>query len=856
MAAPDILPRLQAALQDRYQFVRELGRGGMAVVYLATDIKHDRDVAVKVLFPELAASIGADRFEREIRLAAKLQHPHILGLYDSGQADGLLFYVMPFVKGESLRDRLDREGQLPVDDAIQIALEVAGALGHAHEHDIVHRDIKPENVLISNGHALVADFGIARAASEGGAQKLTQTGMALGTPVYMAPEQAAGEKVGATADIYSLGCMLYEMLAGEPPFTGKNAMAIMARHAMETVPSIRIIRNTVPEEVEEAIFAALAKTPTDRPQTAAEFSTLMGLPMGATASRRVVMRHTATRRIPTQATQAYQAEEAAAARPVWKKPWAIAAAVVLLAGGGFAAWKLGAGRAAPAPSANDLDLHNVAVLYFEDGSPDRSLGDVADGLTEDLISRLTEVSGLSVVSKRGVEPFRGTTAFDSAAKILGTGTLVRGEVSRSSDRVAVTVRLIDGNSGAEFGTRATIEQPATNLLAVRDSVAERVADLIRQQLREEIKLQRQQASTSSVEAWSLVQRGEAFRRRAEAAAARSDSTARTTRDRAFAAADSVLALAEKADPSWAQPTILRGLVAYKRSRLLDLDPIGLGQWIETGLGHMARAFAIDSNNADAREIRGNLQYWKYLLGLEPDARKGADLLNRARLDLEKAKAINPLQAGAWASLSHLYYRTGTATDVNLAATRAYEADAFLENAAGILDRLFSSDFDLRNFTKAADWCAKAQRRFPESAAGFYCELQLQASPARPTPDIGLAWRLVDSVAKYSAERQELMRLQGSMLVAVALARAGLKDSARSVADRSLGNAEIDPTRDIALLGAWAYGQLGDLPRAVEMFKLFFAANPSSVDAYRDEPGWQFEPLRSYGPFNDLVGKKP
>src|SRR5262245_5578467 len=212
----------------------------MATVYLGRDIKHEREVAIKVLNPELAASIGGERFEREIKLAAKLQHPHILGLFDSGEADGLLFYVMPFVKGESLRDRLDREGQLPIEDAVQITLEVADALGFAHSQNIVHRDIKPENVLVSNGHALVAGFGIARAASEGGGPTLTQTGMALGTPVYMAPEQAMGEKVGPTADIYSMGCMLYEMLAGEPPFTGKNATAIMARHAMEAVPSVRI----------------------------------------------------------------------------------------------------------------------------------------------------------------------------------------------------------------------------------------------------------------------------------------------------------------------------------------------------------------------------------------------------------------------------------------------------------------------------------------------------------------------------------------------------------------------------------------------------------------------------------------
>ena len=850
MAELEILPRLQAALQDRYEFSRELGRGGMAVVYLARDLKHDREVAVKVLFPELAASIGGDRFEREIRLAAKLSHPHILALYDSGEANGLFFYVMPFVKGESLRDRLDRESQLPIEDAIQITLEVAGALGYAHENGIVHRDIKPENVLISNGHALVADFGIAKLASEGGGQKLTQTGMALGTPVYMAPEQAAGETVGPTADIYSLGCMLYEMLAGEPPFTGKNAMAIMARHAMETVPSIRIVRSSVPEEVEEAIFAALAKTPTDRPQTAAEFANILGLPMGATASRRVVMRHTATRRIPTEAMAAFEAQPPAG--PAWRKPWVIGLVAVVLAGGGFAAWKL-AGKGGGPRTVGGLDLHNVAVLYFVDASNDKDLGDVAGGLTEDLISRLSAVQGLSVVSRRGIETYRGTTIpADSIAKVLGTGTLVKGEVRRSNDKIVVNISLVDGNSGTEFGKRATIEQPAKALLAVRDSVAEHVTDLIRRQLREEIKLQRQQQSTSSVQAWSHVQRAEAFRKQAEDAAAKGDSVAR---DRAFAAADSVLALAEGEDAGWSQPIVLRSLVAYRRSRLSELDQAGLGRWIEVGLGHIQRAFAIDSNNADAREIRGNLHYWWYLLGLEHDPKKAQTLMLWAKDDLEKATQINKLQAGAWASLSHLYYRTGAATDVNLAATRAYEADAFLENAAGILDRLFSSDFDLRNFPKAVDWCTKTRRRFPESPSAFTCELTLLASPARD-PDPPAAWRAADSATKYSAgPRQPFMRLYSNMLVAGALARAGLKDSARRVIERSKGDTNIDPTRDIALMGAWAYTQLGDTTKAIDMFKLYFAANPLARANYAEDPGWQFKSLQEVPQFKALVGAK-
>jgi serine/threonine-protein kinase len=284
--------------------------------------------------------------------------------------------------------------------------------------------------------------------------------------------------------------------------------------------------------------------------------------------------------------------------------------------------------------------------------------------------------------------------------------------------------------------------------------------------------------------------------------------------------------------------------------------MGLGKWIEVGLGHMDRAFAIDSNNADARELRGNLNYWKYLLQLEPDQKKSTELLMAAKHDLEKAKQINPLQAGAWASLSHLYYKTDQLTDVNMAATRAYEADAFLENAAGILFRLFSSDYDLRNFTKAADWCEKTRRRFPETAAAFDCELRLQASPAREPPDVALAWRLVDSTTKYApAARRELTRLKSGMLVGVVLARAGLADSARRVIERSKGDAEIDPTRDLALLGAWAYAQLDDRPRAIDMFKLYFAANPSARISYSEDPGWMFRGLRDDPAFRALVGVK-
>jgi serine/threonine-protein kinase len=826
----------------------------MAIVYLANDLKHDREVAVKVLLPELAASIGGDRFDREIRLAAKLSHPHILALYDSGSADGLVYYVMPFVKGESLRARLDREGQLPIEDAIQIALEVAGALAHAHEQGIVHRDIKPENVLISGGHALVADFGIARAASEGGGQKLTQTGMALGTPVYMAPEQAAGEKVGPTADLYSLGCMLYEMLAGEAPFTGKNAMAIMARHAMENVPSIRIVRSSVPAEVEDAIFAAMAKSPADRPQNAAEFAQYLGLPIGATASRRAALRHTASRRIPTPTPTAAltisDAEGSAARAPLWRRPAFLGAVLAVLALAGVGIWQLG-GRGAPrAAAATGLDGHNVAVLYFEDLSDGKDLGYLADGLTEGLIAALGQVTGLSVVSRGGVARYRdGSVALDSVARALNAGTLIRGAVERSGDKVRVNVQLVEGGSGATF-ERASLEEPAAAVLAMRDSLPGKVAELIRKRLGEEIRVQTQRQSTTSVTAWSLVQRAEQLRKAAERAAAADDSVAR---DRDFLAADSLLAAAEAADPAWPEPITLRALVAYKRSRVAALDREGVERWIAAGLAHANRSLALEPRDATALEIKGNLQYWKYLLGLEPDAARGQALLLQAKADLEAATRINPKQAGAFASLSHLYYRTNTAFDVNFAARRALEADAFLDNADAILDRLFLSSYDLEQFTDAAYYCDETRRRFPASVNAPNCALSLLTTKIRE-PDVARAWRLADSVETLGpAPRRELLRLQSAMQVAVVLARAGLADSARRVIERSKGDPEVDPTRDVALFGAFAYAQLGDQAKALELLTIYFSANPAARAGYAANPGWQFKSLADTPGFRTLVG---
>ncbi len=324
----DTRSNLSIALSDRYRIERELGAGGMATVYLAEDLKHDRKVAIKVLRPELSAVIGTERFLREIKTIATLQHPHILGLIDSGEVNGTAYYVMPFVEGESLRDRLIREKQLPIADAIRIATEVAAALDYAHRHGVIHRDIKPENVMLHDGSALVADFGIALAVSTaGGGSRMTETGMSLGTPHYMSPEQAMGEReITARSDVYALGAMTYEMLLGDPPFTGSTAQAIVAQVLTEDPRPLVVRRRSVPPEVEAAVLTALEKLPADRFGSAQEFAAALS---GTGAPR----------------PSAGRARPAAGGAPSWRSRLALAAAAVVLA---VAAYALGVRRSRPA----------------------------------------------------------------------------------------------------------------------------------------------------------------------------------------------------------------------------------------------------------------------------------------------------------------------------------------------------------------------------------------------------------------------------------------------------------------------------------------------------------------------------
>ncbi len=827
-------------LNERYRVLRELGRGGMATVYLAHDIRDDRDVAVKVLLPEIGLAVGADRFRREINVATRFSHPRILPLYDSGEWEGQLYYVMPFVAGQSLRARLDSGGPLAIDEAVQIGAEVADALDYAHAQGVVHRDIKPENILLEDGHAMVVDFGIARAAVAAGEEKLTQTGLTLGTPQYMSPEQGSAERnIDGRTDIYSLACVVYEMLAGQPPFAGTSAQALIARHALDQVPPLTIVRPTVSPELEAVVLKGLEKVPADRFQTAHEFSEALRHPEQAQISR-----YTATTRARAGGTRALEAPTPAARR--WP---AIAAliAIPLIAAASFASWRfLHHGSSASSTAA---DARKIAVLYFDDLSPQHTLGYVANGLTNGLIDQLSEVRNLSIISRGGVQPFKGTTIRpDSIGRALGVGTLVRGDIDQEGGQLHVNVRLVDAASGADF-ERASFEQPAAKVLALKDTLVAQVARMVRGRLGEEIELRAQREATQNADAWALVQRAEQRREDGEQRMAANDTAGVLA---AFRAADSLLIQAHALDDQWAEPLIKRALIDYRASRFFGHDPLRAAPWIDSGVARAGEALTLSPKNANALELHGELRYWRYLLSIESDPKKAEDSLKVAQQDLEQATTLNPSQAGAWAALSHLYAVEANMTDSKLAARRAYEEDAYLSNADLVIWRLFTTSYDLEQFTEAKHWCEVGTHRFPTEPRFDECALRLMAAPAE-SADVRRAWRLADSLATQAPEGERAYRRgMGQALAALVVAKAGLADSARHVLARVDVPAASDPTRDVNWDEACAWLVLGDEDAALRELKIYATANPANGLA--DDNNWQFRSLRSDPRFQALLKK--
>jgi serine/threonine-protein kinase len=644
---------LVEALRDRYAIERELGRGGMATVYLARDLKHDRLVAVKVLRPELGAVLGAERFLREIQLTARLQHPHILPLLDSGEAGGLLYYVMPYVEGESLRDRLQHEGQLPLEDALRLTGEVAEALDYAHGQGIIHRDIKPENILISRGHALVADFGIALAVKQAGAGRLTETGLSLGTPAYMSPEQASAEpRLDGRADQYSLACVVYEMLAGEPPYTGPTAQAIVAKRMGEPAPHLSIVRE-VPPALERAVTRALSRAPADRFGCVRGFSEALA-----------------------KAPAALEGSE----RPRGHVfAWAGAAASVL------AVIAVGWGVGRHNPRAGDALLglsspRSVAVLPFHSLSADSSDGYFAAGISEDVSSQLARLSGLRVVAHTSARAVAmRTTDSREIGTALGVAALLEGSIRRAGDQIRVTARLVDARTGAQLWAE-DYDRTLRDVLGIQREIAEHIAAALNATLTPGEKAGLVVPRTADPEAYRLYLLGHHhFARYTPPAIRRSIEyfEQAIARDSGFAPAYAALADAQVFLVLWgrARPHALMPAARAAAARALNVDST-LGD-AHTALGLIAAAYDWDWDAAEthfrrAIELSPNSAYahmWYGSFVLSPLGRH-----DEALTELRRAVELDPVSLPVRWNLGCRYYFARQFNEAVVELQRALELD--------------------------------------------------------------------------------------------------------------------------------------------------------------------------------------
>jgi serine/threonine protein kinase/tetratricopeptide (TPR) repeat protein len=637
-----VLAGFQSALEGRYVLERELGRGGMATVHLAHDLKHDRFVALKVLHPDLAATLGPERFQREIHVAARLQHPHILTVLDSGEAAGQLWFTMPFVEGETLRARLRREQQLGMAETIRIAREAAQALQYAHEHGVIHRDVKPENILLTrDGNTLVADFGIAQALDAG--DRLTETGLVVGTPAYMSPEQAAGERVlRATTDVYSLACVLYELLTGEPPYTGPSPQAIIAKRLIEPIPHLGTVRQ-VPSAVEAAVTKALAKAPADRFQTAAEFAAAL-----ETALVDV--------RAPDHKTTAL-------AKQPWFRRWWLrfTLAGALLAALAAALWWVrdrsvgspGAGKFSPPKS--------IAVLPFT--SPDRDSANAyfGTGMAEELTTAFARVPGLRVASRGSASRFQdaGTTEAEIVRQ-LGVETILEGTVRRSGDRIRVTARLVKPKDGTVLWADQ-YDRRRADVFDVQDEMAQAIVRALGPRFVDTVQLAAARAvrGTGDLGAYDLYLKGRYYwGRRGETGlrAAIGFFERALARDSTFARAWAGLSMAQVVLPLFTSlpPDSLLELASQNAQRALQLDST-------LADAHLALAYALKGQWRFSESER----QFQQALALAPDDATihhwyGVLLyvigrIGKAVPQLSRAKQLDPLAAPIGTDLYYALY---------------------------------------------------------------------------------------------------------------------------------------------------------------------------------------------------------
>ncbi len=642
---PDSDFALNEALADRYTIEREIGRGGMASVFLAQDVRHDRPVALKLLHRELGAAIGAERFLREIQMVARLRHPHIVPLYDSGEAAGQLYFVMPYVKGESMRQRIARAGPFAPDEAVRLVREVADALEYAHGEGLVHRDIKPDNIMLDERHALVMDFGIARALAHGADQPLTVTGLLVGTPAYMSPEQVTGESnIDGRSDIYSLGCVLFEMLAGKPPFSGPSANAVMARRFAAPTPSLESIESHTSPELQRVVSIAMSLAPEARYQTAHAMIEDLDIARESTPSK--LTHYSDGAGVPLASPSISTA--VSPNKPSRRWP-VIGGAVVVVAAvaGAFMFFSSRRDSIAPSTAATDPRVASIGVLPFANQSGDKKMEYFSDGLTDELISALSHVRGLQVAGRASSFSIKGKNLdAREAAQRLQVAYVVDAGVRSGGSHVRVTWQLMDGRTGRGLGS-GDIDGEMRDVIALQDSMAKKIVEGLRPVIGQVSPDAIGKHQTANYEAHDLYLKGHFYWNQ------RTTETMRQgiaylkeaiAKDPGYALASAELSSAYTVEPTFGdmKPSEAIPLAREAAQRAIDLDPtlseantaMGMSMTFNdwnprAALPYLDRAIALDPRNSFPRLFRA----WPLLM-----LGKGDEAL----AEIRRARSLDPL----------------------------------------------------------------------------------------------------------------------------------------------------------------------------------------------------------------------
>lgn len=752
----DVLDSVKSALGRRYAVEDEIGSGGMATVYLAEDQRHRRKVAVKVLRPELAAALGAERFLREIEIAAGLQHPHILPLYDSGEAGGLLYYVMPYVEGDSLRDRLDQRGEQPIPATIRLLRDVVDALAHAHERGVIHRDIKPENVMLSGRHALVTDFGVAKAVSEAtGRHELTTAGVALGTPVYMAPEQAVADPhIDHRADLYAVGVLAYELLSGRPPFTGSTPQMILAAHVTEAPLPVSKHRAAVSPALEQMVMRCLEKTPADRYQSAD--SLLEELEAMATPSGGV--RATAAR-----------------AEPVDR------------------------GVEAAAPEGEKT----IAVLPFTNMSADPENEYFSDGMTEEIISALAQVSSLHVAARTSSFAFKGKSLnVREVGRELKVGSVLEGSVRKAGNRIRITAQLVDVANGYQLWSE-TYNRELEDVFAVQDDISRAIVEALKVKLVGDAEAPLVVPTTTNIDAYTLYLKGRFFFHTLGGGEQFTETDIRRSLD-----------LYEEAlanDPGFARA---HAGIANSWSFLAD-DWVPPSEAYPRAKAAAVRALELDPGLPEAHTALGRILGWfdwDFLAGQQ---------------ELERVVQTHPSDADARFGLATLLPTTGQ-----------YEEAVEEMRAALELDPLSAS---------LSRWLARLllyAGKYDESIEQSRKTLETDPKFSRAYLDMGNAYLVQGRQEEALEMYRQGQALEGSVVSynaydARALAALGQEEEARAVLSDMEARAQRRYIRGEVLAGG--YAALGDLDRAFTWLEKAYEGRSAGLIYLHVDPS--YDPMR-------------